>query len=660
MKLVEKENLSNKIGIYQRIEFAVLSAVLFLFPLFLLNSFSNPFVVPKLSLVAFAVVILVVIKTIGTLFGKENKFSSGRFDIPVIVFALVVLASAIVKTPNKMEAFFFPGSVSVILAGTLLYFLINQKKKKTVFLDILLASATTASILIILSFTKVLELIPQLPAFIKDASFNTFGNGFVAGTFIFLLVPYGIIKITKIKEVEKKILISAMVIVSSIGASFALINTLKSSSTPLRFAPLDTTWSVAVETIKENPVLGIGAGNYLTAFSKYLPLKYNQTEFWAMRFNSGRDFYLNIMTEAGLLGIITLVILVFSIVKSVISRFKKDGVSMLQKNPEVLSLLALLTYFLFFPTSLTLTILFYCLLGIYTTRKTSNFGVSSQKKIISFPALLFGLPIIVAAAFFFTISVRVIEAEAMLKRAAEALTVNDAQVTYDSLKNAVRLNPKVDRYRVSLSQVELALARGLAQKKDVTDEDRQLISKLVQQSIEESKSAVSLNPQRAQNWELLARTYQSIMAFAKGADQFAIASFSQAIALDPVNPNLRIALGGVYYALGDFDNAIQVFKLAALAKPDLANTHYNLSAAYREKGDSQNAINEMTTVLSLVKKDSPDYELAKAELENLEQKKAAQEEQSKETENLTPPKENQEILNPPLNLPEGSEPPKTQ
>ena len=149
------------------------------------------------------------------------------------------------------------------------------------------------------------------------------------------------------------------------------------------------------------------------------------------------------------------------------------------------------------------------------------------------------------------------------------------------------------------------------------------------------------------------------MAFAKGADKFAIGSFNQAITLDPINPNLRVALGGVYYALGDFDKAIQTFEMAVLAKPDLANIHYNLSAAYREKGENQKAIDEMTTVLSLVAKDSPDYELAKAELENLEQKKVAEEEEIQETENLTPPKENEEILEPTIDLPEGVEPPET-
>jgi tetratricopeptide (TPR) repeat protein len=154
----------------------------------------------------------------------------------------------------------------------------------------------------------------------------------------------------------------------------------------------------------------------------------------------------------------------------------------------------------------------------------------------------------------------------------------------------------------------------------------------------------------------LAQVYQSIVPFAQGADEFAIQTYSQAVALDPINPNLRIALGGVYYALGRFDEAIQVFQLAVLAKPDLANAHYNLGLALREKGETDQAIAQMNAVLSLVAKDSQDYQIAKTELDNLEKNKTSK--TTGEAETLTPPaKAEAPVIKPPLELPKEATPP---
>ncbi len=101
---------------------------------------------------------------------------------------------------------------------------------------------------------------------------------------------------------------------------------------------------------------------------------------------------------------------------------------------------------------------------------------------------------------------------------------------------------------------------------------------------------LALNPPRSGNWELLADTYRAIIPLAEGSDQFAIQSYNQAIALDPINPNLRIKLGGVFFALGDYDSAIEAFRTAVLAKPDLANSHFNLAVAYREVGEIDKAV----------------------------------------------------------------------
>ena len=229
------------------------------------------------------------------------------------------------------------------------------------------------------------------------------------------------------------------------------------------------------------------------------------------------------------------------------------------------------------------------------------------------------------------------------------------------MREAININPYVDRYHATFARINLALANSIAintQKEGatVTDQDRTTITTLIQQSIAEAKSNVALNPLRAGNWEILAQTYRSIMPLAQGADAFSAQSYRQAIALDPLNPTLRIALGGIYFAAKDYDTAVSIFELAASTKPDLANARYNLAFALKEKGNLDRAISEMTTVLSLITdKESQDFKVAQQALSDMQAKKAAS---GGTGDELNPPKQAENpIIEPPIKLPEGSEPP---
>jgi tetratricopeptide (TPR) repeat protein len=146
------------------------------------------------------------------------------------------------------------------------------------------------------------------------------------------------------------------------------------------------------------------------------------------------------------------------------------------------------------------------------------------------------------------------------------------------------------------------------------------------------------------------------MPLAEGSDAFAVQSYRQAVALDPLNPNLRVALGGIHYSRRDFENAARIFELAVATKPDHANARYNYAFALQETGALDQAITQMTTVLSLItNKESADFAAAQKALSDMQAKKAVQ---GGTGEELTPPQEAQEpVLEPPLDLPEGSEPP---
>ncbi|MDP1710090.1 MAG: tetratricopeptide repeat protein [bacterium] len=617
--------------------------------IFTLSFFSSPFIISKIVFLTLAVGAGIVIFVLGQMLGTKFSFSFGKFDLGVFLFGTVYMASAIIKTPNQMEAFFSPGAVTFVLSAVLIYFLANQLSAsgKEGFKFALISSGIFLSISILFTQIGFFSKIPQLPAFVKDANFNPLGGAIPSLILLSSLVPFVLGMFLNQKDLAKKAFLGISAILIIFGLTVSIVQALPGKATSPKLTSTQVSWEVAVEVIKKSPLLGIGPANYLTAFNLFRPVSYNSTDLWATRFTTARNFYMTYATETGILGIFALIVLFSSLYRHFRKQIKSNrSFTLLIERSSIVVFLILLG---FFPGALVLIVFLFALLAVFSGSEEKG-----QTEFNIHPSFL-GVPVLIGVSLIIFYGVKIVSAETKFKGSLDALSKNDAKKTYDLMREAIKINPKIDVYHSSSAQINIALATSIANKKELSDDDKKMIAELIQQAIAEGKAMVSLNPQRSGNWEILAITYRSIMPFAQGADNFAIQTFTQAVSLDPTNPNLRIALGGTYYALGRFDEAVDAFKLAVLAKPDLANAHYNLAAAFREKNDYDNAIARMNIVLSLVKKDSPDYTLAKTELDNLEKNKLAKTTQG--TENLTPPQPaGTSNIKPPIELPKEATP----
>ena len=684
-------------NILARLETYILYAVVFLLPITVLSISPNPFVPAKLTVLSVGVALVLLIKALRVISSGKLEFSVGSFDFPVALLAVAYLLSAILRTPNKMEAFLLPGTATAVISASLLYFLINQlsDKEKKVTVKILLLSAVVFTVILLASFAGIFASIPQLPEFMRATSFNPAAGYLPAAVFLVSVLPMGVGLLLSEKIALRKAFMGVASAVVLLGLVVSVFNMLPGKPTSPRFPNASTSWAVAIDTLKESPIFGVGPSNYVTAFSRFRPLAYNTTELWAVKFATANDFYLTLLTETGLLGAAGIILLILSVYRLVRVKLRlklqRTGAEAAYSNPSTpaggptlkafsenantISVSLLIILLALFPATVLLIAVFFILLSLTSIARKTTLNLStqvaetpgapsqaSQRLASRLPAILVTLPVIVAVVLFGFRASRVLAAEIRFTRALNALAQNRATVTYDTMREAINLNPQVDRYHASYAQINLALANSIAGQAagpegEITDQDRVNIAQLIQQSIREGKATVALNPLRAANWELLARIYQAIIPFAQGADVFAAQTMAQAVALDPINPNLRIALGGIHFGAGNFDTAVRVFELATVAKADHANARYNLAFALREDGKIDRAINEMTIVLSLTDPGTQDYETARTALEDLEARRAASTE-APAGEELTPPQPAEEpVIEPPLELPEESEPP---
>lgn len=632
----------------------ILYVVIFLLPLVMAPIFSNFFTIPKLALVIFGVSLIVVSKTIRFLADSSLSFSTGVFDVPVILFVGAYVAATIFQTPNKMDALLLPGITTAVFFGGILYFLTNQlaAKERSVLGVLMFASMVLVSLISLLSFASVFSAIPQLPEIMKQVSFSPTGGPIPNIVFLTPFLVLGLSYVFSEKETHKKTfyLVSTAFIFFGIIVSIVIAFSGKYPST-VSFLSLKDSWSIAVDTIKSNPLFGSGPGNYTTAFNLFRPISFNSTPLWSIKFSTARNYYLTAFTETGVLGLAALFLLFYSIVnigRKTLKENKLVGWSPTD-NVVLLSLLVFVVLLAIFPaTPGNIVYIFIFLSLVATTEKLKVVTLreshhESKEPLNKVPVIILGIPVLIAAAVIMFNETKVLQSETFYHQALVAITKNDGKMSYDKLRAAITANPYVDRYHSSYSQVNLALASTIAQKVDLSDDEKNTLTQLVQQAIREAKVAASLNPTRASNWNLLGGVYNSINTLTAGADNFAIQAYTQAVNLDPLNPNYRIALGGVLYRQKEYDKSIEIFqKVTNIIKPDYPNGHYNLAFAYRDKGDTDKAISELSIVLSLVDKNSSDYQLAKTELDNLQkQKKNAP---AGTSENLTPP--SQETTNP--------------
>ena len=215
----------------------ILYITVFLIPLIILPIFPNPFALPKLVILAFGVGLVILVKAIQTLVKGSLEISIGSFDFPVILIGVAYLVSAILRTPNKMEAFFLPGTTTVILAGVLLYLLINQLKetdKKGLGLVIFL-SGMILSFVSLFAASGILAKIPQLPAYMQDPVFNLLGGTLPTSLFLASLLPLGLGITLSEKEVVKKIFLAVSVMIVTLGLAISIFNSLPGKPTLCHF-----------------------------------------------------------------------------------------------------------------------------------------------------------------------------------------------------------------------------------------------------------------------------------------------------------------------------------------------------------------------------------------------------------------------------------------
>jgi len=438
--------------------------------------------------------------------------------------------------------------------------------------------------------------------------------------------------------------------------------------------PVKESWAIATSTIRDYPLLATGPGTFHLNFSRFKPLSLNNTIYWANTFDKPFNEVFNALSTIGIIG--TAVGIIFC-VKALSFAKKSKGVednTGLIAVSSVLVTIIIISFALNHATILSTFLMFSflsILIGSHLATDSANsklvkpvlLEVTSLTSISSaedqtvvtgsYTKYFLAIPAFLIAGYLGYTSFRTYAGEYYMRKSLNAIANNDLTNSYNYQVLALRYNPNRDTYYDSFSKINMTVAVALASKNpdEITDKDRQDIQTFISQALQNSKIATeNIGPLNVSNWVTRAQLYQNLINVAQNAFEWSVSSYNTAIQLDPINPQLRLNLGGVYFTAGDYLSAANQFRQAIALKQDYANARYNFALALVAMGELEQAKNELEITKLLLPEDSEDRKLVEQEIETISSSiKATEEKTEKPTvEELTGITEEQQQQQEPL------------
>ncbi|HSW89959.1 MAG TPA: hypothetical protein VLH19_03755 [Patescibacteria group bacterium] len=620
--------------------------------------------------------ILLILWSVQTILTKRVMLLLSRWTVPFALFGVSTITTLILTTNNRFGSladrggFYIAIAVFVLIAPSLMTKQAIKLIENALMLSGVLVALVTIGGLFGISTGSFL-----------NSSFNlqlpTTGDfALTGGTVLSLLYMAVVLALSLTKAISSRRNMERVLLLAVSGifvAGIVVTGSFLLPGKPLApsFLSFQDSWSIALDVMKnpKSAIFGVGSSTYANAFTAFRPVALNNSTTWFVRFGNARDLFLEMLTVQGVVGFAAFVLIFLATLSNLKGASRQD-------LPFAVASVVLLLIFIFFPPSSVLLVLLCALLvGWITLQHSENRGVSEKGFTLNIAigdehgvthrstfvsSIVGAIGVIVALVALFG-TVRVFAADNHFASALIALRKNDAKGTYDGTLQAIQLNPFNESYHRSFALTNLSIAQSIAQAKGdkVSDADKQTVLTLVQQAINEAKTASSLDPNTTANWETLSSIYSSLVGSVQQADQWSVAAYIQAIQTAPSDPNIRFNLGSLYRQLQNNEQAKQMFLQTAQLKPDFANAYYNLADIAKSENNEVQQFAYLQQTLSVLKSDQPDYQKVKDQLgavqKDLEAKQAAENAKTaKTTTGKTSAVPSPTPLPGPLNLPNDS------
>ena len=587
--------------------------IFLLFPIIFIPTITDSFGLGKnisLAVMAFLALLLWVIKLVT---GKEKTAKTSKLFWLFLVFTIWSGVTFFrLESGARMMSLMSPMGMGTVISLFALFFVwlqVNDKeetKKQFLFLTISGVIAGLVSLIVFLLPASKLPLsIPKNNALLTIGANWSLTGSIWAEAALFIFLIFGWLK-TLLKKVKEKSELKTYLVEAVAVIFFSLLFLLdiyRIFKAGWTFLDFNSAWVIAAEAFKKNPIFGMGIGNFVEAFNSYRPVSFNLTKNWSTTFTSSSMGILQIWTELGIVGLVLAGYLVAMVMK-------------LKKSNNFWKLALFLAICLFLPFNLvTVFLLMWLLSEGVAENKESKLILNAGEKNFNVMPYLVAILVLAGVGFGGYWTTRIFLGDFYMRKSLVAAGKNDGTNTYQLAIKAIGFNPYVSSYRRIYAQTNLSIAENLLSKTDVSSDDKEKASTLVQQAVREAKAAVALDQKNPTYWYNLAGVYRSLVGYVDSSADWSYQAYQQAIILDSANPIYYLDFGGLLYSAKEYESAERAFEQATTAKSDYANAWYNWAYAAKQQNKMSAAVTRLEQALKLVPNESSDYEAAVKELE---------------------------------------------
>ena len=456
------------------------------------------------------------------------------------------------EKPNKGKELNLKKQIPAFVGGILAKFSLPKGKRELfyyLYLTICFASVlftrSRSSLLAIISglLTIIFFLwhekkrrIPRTPNLIKKVSFLI-----ISFTVLTLIFRTGIGKVDSLLEL--KFIRSQKN--SAISQSKQIASQSAKSGATESFEIRKIVWFGGLSLIKKYPFFGSGVETFAYSYPQVRPREHNLTSEWDFIYNKAHNEFINYGATTGMVGFVSYIILIGSILHLFYIDLKKD-------RENQLLLISLLTGFItilitnFFGFSVTTVNLFFYLIPAVAVVLTSQTSKNNDPKILLSKTqkrqLVLPLMILLAVGYF---TATYLIADIRYAVAESYQRVQDYSKAANNYRGALMLrNEHIYKDKLSQSLANLAFLSSYAEGQEVNSEKkpayREQIRTLKEESIHFSQKAIKDSPKNPLYYKSLAKNYFLLYQIDRKQEMFenAVKALDQMQVLSPTDPRI--------------------------------------------------------------------------------------------------------------------------
>ena len=353
--------------------------------------------------------------------------------------------------------------------------------------------------------------------------------------------------------------------IKTVGPKAYLIkDALAETLSPVTNKPIDTgdirlsVWKGAASLFlssTKNLIFGTGPETFAYNFIKFRPRELNRTSEWDFLYNKSHNYYLDLLTGSGLLGLLSYAYFVFVVTKKFIA----------EKNARNLLLFGgwltiFVTNFFGWPT-VSLSLLLYTLPVIIERLKTpvTEPELNNNQETVKLLTWKI-LPITILFIFVFTKILNVFVADISFASGLVEAESGRLDLSENRFLEATRLNSYEPAYHKELSYI-------LAQEALLEDDNKKSLS-FLSKALNEAQKSRDLNPKNSLTLRSLIRTYYLAAKLRPEYEKDLEDLSLKIIELSPTEPRSYYDAAVMYYFSENNDKALEYLRKALELKGD--------------------------------------------------------------------------------------------